>query len=125
MKIKNFIWAGDVNVRKVTTVAWHRVCTPLQDGGLGLRSISRINAVALYKLSWELASGSTQWALFLRAQFYKDLFNPRSFVKFSLWPGLRENLLSLQEQTRWHVGDGTSNNFWKSKWLSDSIVSML
>lgn len=36
--IRNFIWAGDVNVRKLVTVAWKKVCKPTNEGGLGIQS---------------------------------------------------------------------------------------
>lgn len=31
---KIFIWSGDVNSKKLVTVAWSNVCSPLRDGGL-------------------------------------------------------------------------------------------
>lgn len=49
--IKNFIWSGDVNSKKLVTVAWHTVCSPRDNGGLGLRSIRQTNDAALLKLS--------------------------------------------------------------------------
>jgi hypothetical protein len=52
--IKNFIWSGDVNKRKLVTVAWHKVCKPTSQGCLGLRLISQINKGASLKLQWDL-----------------------------------------------------------------------
>lgn len=34
--MRNFIWSGDVNKRKLVTVAWHKVCFPDKEGGLVL-----------------------------------------------------------------------------------------
>jgi len=31
--IKNFIWSGDVQKRKLVTVAWKKVCVSYEDGG--------------------------------------------------------------------------------------------
>lgn len=36
--VRNFIWSGCVDKRKVATMAWHKVCKPLEQGGFGIRS---------------------------------------------------------------------------------------
>lgn len=35
---RNFIWSGNIEKRKLVTVAWHKLCKPYDEGGLGLRS---------------------------------------------------------------------------------------
>lgn len=40
--IRNFIWARNTEVKKVVTVAWHKLCAPINEGGLGIRSIRAI-----------------------------------------------------------------------------------
>jgi hypothetical protein len=30
--IRNFIWSGDIEKRKLVTIAWHRVCKPVEGG---------------------------------------------------------------------------------------------
>lgn len=30
--VQNFIWSGDINTRKIITVAWAQVCAPIQEG---------------------------------------------------------------------------------------------
>jgi hypothetical protein len=47
--IRNFLWSGDVNKKKLVTVAWHKVCTPFHEGGLGIRSLSKVNEAANLK----------------------------------------------------------------------------
>ncbi|XP_019455048.1 PREDICTED: uncharacterized protein LOC109356167 [Lupinus angustifolius] len=49
--IRNCIWAGDVGTRKMVNVAWHKVCYPLNEGGLGIRSIKNMNTASLLKLA--------------------------------------------------------------------------
>jgi hypothetical protein len=48
--IRNFLWSGDVNQKKLVIVAWHKVCTPFIEGGLGIRSLSKVNEAASLKL---------------------------------------------------------------------------
>lgn len=47
--IRNFIWSGSIDSRKIVTVAWNTLCSPFAEGGLGLRSLSSINKAALLK----------------------------------------------------------------------------
>jgi len=37
--IRNFIWSGNREKRKMVTVAWKKLCRPLNQGGLNLRSL--------------------------------------------------------------------------------------
>jgi len=58
--MRNFVWSGDVNQRKLVTVSWHKVFLPLKEGGLGIRSMSKINEGANLKLCWELIHSNYQ-----------------------------------------------------------------
>lgn len=49
--IRNFIWSGSTSKRKLVAVASHKMCSPINACGLGLRSIRSINEDALLKLS--------------------------------------------------------------------------
>lgn len=41
--IRNFIWSGDREKRKLVSVSWKKVCRPLAQGGLNLRSLITLN----------------------------------------------------------------------------------
>lgn len=49
--IRNFIWAGHFSTSKLVTVAWKTVCSPLVEGGLGIKSLQVLNKAALLKLA--------------------------------------------------------------------------
>lgn len=68
----NFMWAGNTNTKKILTVAWHKVCKPIVEGGLGIRSIKAINNAGMLKLCWELISLSNEWSCLLRARVFKQ-----------------------------------------------------
>lgn len=123
--IRNFIWSGDINTRKLVTVAWHQICKPAAEGGLGLRSIRKINEAATLKLCWDFLSVNSDWACFLRARFLKNGFPVQHYVKSSLWPGLKRCMASVSENVAWQLGDGTSINFWRDNWLGDPLVESL
>jgi hypothetical protein len=44
-------------------MAWHKVCKPTAQGGLGLRSIVQINKGANMKLLWDILNSSNDWAI--------------------------------------------------------------
>jgi len=54
--IRNFIWSGDIEKRKLITVSWKKVCKTEKKGGLGVTSLVSLNEAANLKLCWELIS---------------------------------------------------------------------
>ncbi|PNX95709.1 hypothetical protein L195_g018903 [Trifolium pratense] len=52
--ICNFVWIGDINIKKFCTVAWKTVCTPYEVGGLDLRPPSKINESLMLLLCWKM-----------------------------------------------------------------------
>lgn len=69
--IRNFIWSGNVETRKLVTVAWHKVCTPIHEGGLGVRSLRSISESAMLQRCWELLSSNCDWAILLRSRLLR------------------------------------------------------
>ncbi|XP_058751102.1 uncharacterized protein LOC131624142 [Vicia villosa] len=51
--IRNFIWSGSLEKKKMVTVAWKHCCR-LKDGGLGLKSLEVLNLAANLHLCWWL-----------------------------------------------------------------------
>lgn len=88
--IRNFIWSSNVETRKLVTVAWHKLCSPIHEGGFGIRSLRSINEAAMLKRCWELLSSSCDWATLLRSRVIKR----NSFISYgissSIWAGLSE-----------------------------------
>lgn len=86
--IRNFIWFGNTEIRKIVTMAWHKLFSPIQEGGLGIRSIRGINESLMLKRCWELISIDCDWANLLRSRVCKN----RTFINYnvssSIWSGL-------------------------------------
>lgn len=66
--IKIFIWSGDIDKRKLVTVAWKKVCADLDEGGLGLRSLICLNQATNMKICWEMLHSEEHWAVILRSR---------------------------------------------------------
>lgn len=60
--IRNFIWVGEVNSRKLVIVSWKTLCSSFAEGGLELWSVRRINEAATLKLCWNLVTFYDQWS---------------------------------------------------------------
>lgn len=41
--IRNCIWSGDINKRKLVSVSWKILCKPIPHGGLGPKSLICLN----------------------------------------------------------------------------------
>lgn len=57
--IRNFIWSGDTDKRKMVTVSWKKLCKPYAQGGVNLRSIKILNQALNRKLSWNLLNSQS------------------------------------------------------------------
>lgn len=49
-------------------VAWHKICKPLDEGGLGLRSLRSVNEAAALRLCWDFVKSNKHWDCLLRAR---------------------------------------------------------
>jgi hypothetical protein len=66
--MKFFIWSGDINKRKLVTVAWKKVCATFEEGGLNVRSLNALNEATNIKLCWDLLQSQEQWAQIIRSR---------------------------------------------------------
>lgn len=95
MWITNFIWAGEVNSRKVCTVSWNTICSSFDERGLGLRTVKSINDAASLKLCWDLVTSNDQRSTFLKARFFKDGVLVSYHISSSVWTGIKSNLQTV------------------------------
>lgn len=43
----NFLWSRDVSKRKLVHVAWYKVCRPVPEGGLNIRSLATLKTLRI------------------------------------------------------------------------------
>lgn len=110
--IRNFIWYGNIHAKKVVTIAWKVLCKPTLKGGLGLRSTRSINYAAMLHLLWSIMVSKEDWAELLRARFIRKGKHVSSYIRSSLWSGLKPYWKTVAQNSAWNVGDGSSVNFW-------------
>uniref|UniRef100_A0A2N9H5P7 Reverse transcriptase domain-containing protein n=1 Tax=Fagus sylvatica TaxID=28930 RepID=A0A2N9H5P7_FAGSY len=83
---RDFLWGGMGDEHKYHLVNWHQICTPLQQGGLGIRNLSIFNKALLGKWLWRVQQpyGVGLWK-FIRAGW--DSFS--SHLTFKVGDGSR------------------------------------
>jgi hypothetical protein len=52
---RDFLWGGMNDDFKYHLLEWDKVCTPIAEGGLGIRNIRRFNQAFLGKWLWRFA----------------------------------------------------------------------
>ena len=90
-------------------IAWSDVCTPKDEGGLGLRSLEEANKVSCLKLIWCILSARTalggQW-------IHKYLIRKGSF-----W-SVKDTSSLASQLTRVDIRNGSVTSFWNDHWSS-------
>ncbi|OVA03853.1 hypothetical protein BVC80_1323g13 [Macleaya cordata] len=61
----------------------------------------------------------------MRARFWSKGSIITYYKHSSLWSGLRSMIPSVELHARWLLGDGTTINFWRDRWLTSPIVDMI
>ena len=122
---RNFIWSGDLYSKKQVIVAWKTVCTPIEEGGLGIRSLSKLNEATNLKLCWEMLDSDRQWATFLRSRVLRGNKFIGYHIFSSVWSGIKAQAYHVLNSFRWLLGDGHKINFWTDDWCGPPLVTLL
>ena len=120
----NFWWGEANGKKKVHWIAWDKMCTRKQEGGLGFRDPKAFNQAMLARQAWRmLQQPETLCARVLKARYFVDgsILNATcpsggSFTFRSILHG-RDLLL---EGLIWRVGDGTSIKVHHDNWIPRS-----
>jgi hypothetical protein len=125
MCIRNFIWSGDITKRKLVTVSWAKVCKPVAEGGLGIRSLVKLNEASNLKLCWDFLHSTDHWAVLLRSRVQRNLKIINHHIYSSIWSGIKGNYSDNLNNSSWVLGKGDCINFWLDSWCGDPIAHSL
>lgn len=120
--IKNFIWSGDIYKRKLVTVAWKKVCSSYDEGGLGIRSLIKLNEATNLKMCWDLIQSKEDWAILLRSRVLRQSKCIKHHVFSSIWSGTKNEYQVIRDNSRWIVGNGETINLWLDDWCGESLI---
>lgn len=123
--VRNFIWSGDLETKRLITVAWHKVCCPLYEGGLGIRPFRKINEAAMLRLCWLFMTSNSHWSKLLRSRVVRGQGLISYHIGSSIWLGIKSYFLVVKQNLAWQIGNGANINFWTDQWLNAPLVDIL
>uniref|UniRef100_A0A2N9FC99 Reverse transcriptase domain-containing protein n=1 Tax=Fagus sylvatica TaxID=28930 RepID=A0A2N9FC99_FAGSY len=122
---RNFLWGGTGEDPKLHLVAWERVCSPIQQGGLGVRHLIPFNRALLGKWLWQFGlEESHLWRLVVAAKYGEGRGGwtsntLRGSYGCSLWKHIRMGWEDFSMHIHLEVGSGSRVSLWHDKWCSD------
>jgi hypothetical protein len=97
--IRNFIWSGDPDKRKLVTVSWKKLCRPFAQGGLGLRSLTSLNSASNLRLCWSLLNSNCSWASLLKDRVIRGNKIIHHHISSSIWSSIKEEYSVIDENS--------------------------
>ncbi|KAJ6941863.1 hypothetical protein NC652_007817 [Populus alba x Populus x berolinensis] len=121
--LASFLWKGTSLTHSGAKVAWASLCYPINEGGLGIKSITTWNKAALLKLVWRLISkNSSIWVTWV----HSVLLRGRSFWYINLPPSSSWSWRKILQSRNWCkglftscIGNGRDTSLWLDYWLPD------
>ncbi|CAJ2644686.1 unnamed protein product [Trifolium pratense] len=123
--IRNFIWSGNVDKKKLVTLSWDKVCTPTSAGGLGLRKLKDMKKAGCLKLCWDLTKSDKQWAITLKSRFFRNSSPINHAISSSIWSSFKNVLHLVRDHSIWKIGNGLSTSFWNDNWLGYKLKDLI
>ena len=128
---RNFLWDGLGESYKHHLVAWNKVCSPIAQGGLGIRPLHLFNQALLSKWLWRFGREDTRlWKRVLVAKYGLEgggWITNHSYATHgcSVWKSIRMGWADFWRHTGFEVGLGTKVLLWHDKWCTDVALKEL
>jgi hypothetical protein len=125
---RDFLWGGMNDEFKHHLVEWDKVCTPIDEGGLGIRNIRRFNQALLGKWLWRFAhEEGAWWRSVLVAKYGSDWGGWRSGVisgshGVGLWKFICMGWQNFRRFFKYDPGEGSKIHFWEDVWCGDRTL---
>jgi hypothetical protein len=122
---RNFLWGGMGEEHKFHLVAWNKICSPIQHGGLGVRQLIPTNIALLGKWLWRFGLEETHlWRRVVAAKYGEGRGGwtsnlPRGSYGCSLWRHIRKGWEVFSSHVGFEVGLGTRVSLWHDNWCAD------
>jgi hypothetical protein len=126
----NFLWGGLGEEFKFHLVKWEKVCTPIKEGGLGIRNLLLFNQALLGKWLWHYEIERDAWWRVVVDSKFGSLWGgwcslePGGAFGVGLWKNIRKGWETFKCFTRLVVGDGRRISFWHDLWCGDTVLKV-
>ncbi|KAJ4757665.1 RNA-directed DNA polymerase (reverse transcriptase)-related family protein [Rhynchospora pubera] len=119
--IARFFWGKVGKSRYMTFIAWDKVCTPLEKGGLGVRNLNTVGEALFLKLVWALLSDEDKlWVQLCKAKYFhkEDSWGAGLGSKSStLWRNIAKRRQFFINDVTWQIRDGKKINAISQPWF--------
>ncbi|EAZ04413.1 hypothetical protein OsI_26557 [Oryza sativa Indica Group] len=119
--ISRFFWAQHDRENKMHWIAWDKLCSRTEKGGLGYRDLHLFNLAMLARQAWRLLSNlDSLCARVLKAKYFPDgkLMEVRESPGISYsWRSIVRGVQVLKVGLIWRVGDSTDIDMWNDPWI--------
>jgi hypothetical protein len=125
---RDFLWGGIGQEFKYHLVNWRTICTPIQQGGLGLRQIIPFNQALLGKWLWRFANErNALWRQVIGCKYGCDRDGwhskeGRGGHGVSLWKHVQSGWSRFSRYVHYTVGSGESVRFWVNRWSEEGLL---
>ncbi|XP_031132021.1 uncharacterized protein LOC116033418 [Ipomoea triloba] len=76
-RLARFFWGTNDNRNKYHWTSWSKVCYPVDEGGLGIRSVTAIQQAFASRLWFKFRSSDSIWSSFMRHRYPGPIFDAR------------------------------------------------
>jgi hypothetical protein len=122
---RDFLWGGIGEEFKYHLVSWSTVCSPISEGGLGIRNLRIFNQALLGKWLWRFAhEREALWRSVVDAKYGSTWvgwcsLNPHGSHGVGLWKNIRKGWSLFNSHTRFILGNGSRIRFWDDVWCGE------
>lgn len=118
----NFIWSGDIEKRKLITIACRKCYRPTKVGYLGIKSLSTLNQAANLKLCWDTSDSSETWAYILKGRVLRNggIIN-KHHISSSIWSSAKNYFSIIMDNSAWGLGNYKQINFGIDSWCGSPL----
>lgn len=123
---RRFLWQEDQGIRKYHLVNWQEICTPRDQGGLGVLNLDIMNKAMLGKWLWNLETEKGWWQDILISKYLnKKLLSQVTFKNGDshFWHGLMDVKNLFFRFCSKKVGNGKKTLFWEDSWIGSKPLS--
>ena len=75
-----FLWDKAQDAKQIHWTAWEKMCFPMEEGGLGVRSLDDMVKAFSYKLWWRLRQRGSIWSDFMFSKYIGDQHSMQAVV---------------------------------------------